>query len=293
MMYFTHLLTIVNTMLSLHVSVPDELQSLIVEERERFRFTPEDYANAARLLGFGRDNDLGVELDSDVDDDFIAQAWRSARQRAWLDASDAARKRAQLNDALKIVAEQRGSEALLKVWSDEKGSGMSPETAYQTLDVPRDVDETMLLTVYSMRVRGGLPLSSVCLGLSGVDGIVGAQVEDQPSQSERMREALSVIAEVTGSERLRQFLATGNDREFVFLPDSLKSSHRNPFQLAIQPSSIRVRRCQEASISLGTRVISTPCSNTSIRLRICAQPSHPWPPQTRSHSMTASSQTMI
>ena len=217
-MYFTHLLTIVNTMLSLHVSVPDELQSLIVEERERFRFTPEDYANAARLLGFGRDNDLGVELDSDVDDDFIAQAWRSARQRAWLDASDAARKRAQLNDALKIVAEQRGSEALLKVWSDEKGSGMSPETAYQTLDVPRDVDETMLLTVYSMRVRGGLPLSGVCLGLSSVDGIVGAQVEDQPSQSERMREALSVIAEVTGSERLRQFLATGNDRESSFLP---------------------------------------------------------------------------
>ncbi|TBU41273.1 cysteine proteinase [Dichomitus squalens] len=187
MTYFAHLLTIVNTMLSLHVNVPGELQGLIVEERERYRFTPEDYANAARLLGFGRDNDLGVELDGEVDDDFIAQAWRSARQRAWQDFSDVARKRAQLNDALKIVAEQRGSEALLKVWSEEKGSGMSPETAYQTLYVPKDVDETMLLTVFSMRV------------------------EDQPSQSERMREALSVIAEVTNSERLRQFLATGND----------------------------------------------------------------------------------
>ncbi|KAI1792015.1 hypothetical protein LXA43DRAFT_1135739 [Ganoderma leucocontextum] len=103
------------------------------------------------MLGFGRDNDLGVELDSDVDDEFIAQAWRSARQRVWLNAGDASQKRAQLNDALKVVAEQRGSVALIRVWVEEKGSGMSPETAYQTLDVPSEVDETMLMTVYSMR----------------------------------------------------------------------------------------------------------------------------------------------
>ena len=87
-----------------------------------------------------------MELGSDVDDEFIA--------RAWMSAGDASQKRTQLNDALKVVAEQRGSAALIKVWMEEKGSSMLPETAYQTLDVPRDVDETMLLTVYSMRVRG-------------------------------------------------------------------------------------------------------------------------------------------
>ena len=154
MVYFTHLVTIVNALVNLHVSVPDQLQSFIVQEKERYRFTIDEHARYAQMLGFGRDNDLAVELDSDVDDEFIARAWRSARQRAWMSAGDASQKRAQLNDALKVVAEQRGSAALIKVWMEEKGSSMLPETAYQTLDVPRDVDETMLLTVYSMRVRG-------------------------------------------------------------------------------------------------------------------------------------------
>lgn len=152
--YFAHLMTIINTMLTLRINVPEELQKLIIEERERCRFTPENYADAASTLGFGRDGELGVELDADVDDEFIAQAWRSARQRAW-QRSDAHTRRAALNDALKIVAEARGSQALLKIWSEEKGSGMSPDTAYSTLDVPRDVDEGMLLTVYLMRVSPG------------------------------------------------------------------------------------------------------------------------------------------
>ncbi|KAH9884671.1 cysteine proteinase [Cubamyces lactineus] len=187
MTYFTHLYAIVNTMIQLGQNVPSELQTLIVEERSRFRFTPDDLYEAAKILGFGRDGELRVELDNEIEDDFIAQAWRSARQRAWQDPSNAATRRAKLNDALRLIAEHRGSEKLLKVWNDEKGSGMSPDTAYTTLEVPKDVDETMLLTVYSMRV------------------------EDQPSQAERMREALSVIAEVTNSDRLRHFLATGQD----------------------------------------------------------------------------------
>ncbi|OJT05642.1 hypothetical protein TRAPUB_3565 [Trametes pubescens] len=187
MVYFTQLWAIVNSMIHLTQDAPAELQSLIVEERSRSRFTPEDYLDAVKTLGFGRDGELGVELDADVDDDFIAQAWRSARQRAWQRPADATLLRAKLNDALRLIAESRGSEKLLKVWGEEKGTGMSPDTAYSTLEVPRDMEESMLLTVYSMRV------------------------EDQPSQAERMREALSVIAEVTNSDRLRHFLATGQD----------------------------------------------------------------------------------
>ncbi|KAI0363306.1 cysteine proteinase [Pilatotrama ljubarskyi] len=187
MVYFTHLWTIVKAMMHLGQNVPQELQTLIVEERSRYRLTPDDLYDAAKTLGFGRDGELGVELDSEVDDDFIAQAWRSARQRAWQNPANAPTRRAGLNHALRLVAEYRGSEKLLKVWNDEKGTGMSPENAYSTLEVPREVDETMLLTVFSMRI------------------------EDQPSQAERMREALSVIAEVSNSDRLRQFLATGQD----------------------------------------------------------------------------------
>ena len=140
-------------MLNLGASVPTELQTLVFEERARSRFTPEDLANAAQVLGFGREGEVGVELDAEVDDEFVVKAWRSARQRAWQQPMDAGRRRAELNDALKIVAESRGSQALLKVWREEKGSGMSPETAYSALDVPRDVDEAMLMTVFLMRVR--------------------------------------------------------------------------------------------------------------------------------------------
>ena len=139
-------------MVNLGAAVPTELQTLVFEERARSRFTPEDFAEAAQVLGFGREGELGFELDGEVDDAFIAQAWRSARQRAWQMPAEAGRRRAQLNDALQIVGQSRGSETLLKVWSEEKGSGMSPETAYSTLSVPREVDEAMLLTVFLMRV---------------------------------------------------------------------------------------------------------------------------------------------
>lgn len=38
-------------------------------------------------------------------------------------------------------------------WDKEKGSVMSPESAYSTLEVPMEVDEEMLITIYSLRVR--------------------------------------------------------------------------------------------------------------------------------------------
>jgi len=38
-------------------------------------------------------------------------------------------------------------------------------------------------------------------------------MEEMPTQQEKMREALQVIAEVRDSERLRQFLELGRDRK--------------------------------------------------------------------------------
>lgn len=43
------------------------------------------------------------------------------------------------------------------------------------------------------------------------------QVEDQPNQVDKMREAVSVIAEMRNSDRLRKFLETGSDRTSFFL----------------------------------------------------------------------------
>lgn len=40
------------------------------------------------------------------------------------------------------------------------------------------------------------------------------QIEEQSSQIDKWKEALSVLAEVRDSERLRQFLITGLDRTY-------------------------------------------------------------------------------
>ena len=184
MVYFTHLVAIVDTMTDSDSdageSVPDELRSFIASERkQRGRFTMEEHAAYARVLGFGRDNSLGVELDGPddgpADDAFIAQAWRRARQRTWLTAADQAEKRAQLDDALRLVAEQRGSVALVEVWREEKGSGMAPETAYQLLGVPAEADETVLLEAYYMRVSDISPSTAsklCCWALTGLVAVV-------------------------------------------------------------------------------------------------------------------------
>lgn len=151
MVYFTHLNFIVDMMTNLHEEVPLDLQTFIVEERSRCRFTLSEITNAEQFLGFGENGDLRMDLDDDVDDKFIADAWRSARRRAW-NIQGSSQLISELNTSLRVIAEIRGSVTLHKVFEDERGTGMSPETAYSTLEVPKDVDEQMLITVYNMRV---------------------------------------------------------------------------------------------------------------------------------------------
>lgn len=137
----------------LGVAPPDDLQTIIAEERSRGRFTAVDTVGAATALGFGKDSELRVELDSDVDDQFILDAWKNGLKRAWREPGGGSSRRKELNDAFKVIADARGSPRLRKAWKEERGSGMSPDTAYATLEVPRDVDETMILAIYGLRVR--------------------------------------------------------------------------------------------------------------------------------------------
>lgn len=132
------------------VPAPDTLEMVIGEERSRNRFTWTDVEKAEALLRFGKDNDLGVELD-EADDEFIIHAWKDAMKRIYKE-QDGASKRADLVDAFKIIGDLRGSAKLRDAWENGKGSMMTLETAYSTLQVPKDVDETMLLTVFAMRV---------------------------------------------------------------------------------------------------------------------------------------------
>jgi ubiquitin carboxyl-terminal hydrolase 25 len=132
--------------------VPTELQNLVMEERSRSRFTRVDFAHSVRLLGFGSEGPLGVDFDDTVEDEFIINAWKDGVRRSWRDPVDGASARRDLNDAFRIIAEMRGNSELRKIWEQEKGSIMTVDTAYSTLGVSKDMDETTLITVFLMRV---------------------------------------------------------------------------------------------------------------------------------------------
>jgi ubiquitin carboxyl-terminal hydrolase 25 len=151
--YFTALCIIVEV-LQASASCPGLLQEVVATERSRDRFTQSEVENAAMDLGFGIQNVLHVDYDEDVDDLFIENAWKECVKRSWKDSERGGEILRAANDALRILAEARGSTKLRKVWESGKGKGMSPEKAYDTLEVPKDVDDQMLITVFNMRVRG-------------------------------------------------------------------------------------------------------------------------------------------
>ncbi|KAF9469591.1 hypothetical protein BDZ94DRAFT_1151478 [Collybia nuda] len=185
--YFSYLSDILNVMIELG-NCPPSLQEILLTERSRDRFTTEDLLSAIKVLGFGADGPLCVEYDdADIPESFIENAWRECVKKSWKDQENGAAQLRDATQAFKILAEARGSIALRGIWDSGKDKVMNPDRAYDTLEVPKDVDEFMLITIYNMRM------------------------EESPSQLEKMREAMQVIAEVRDSERLRQFIATGRD----------------------------------------------------------------------------------
>jgi ubiquitin carboxyl-terminal hydrolase 25/28 len=151
MEYFTDFYNIFKTMEDIGQASP-ELQAIVLDERNRARFTADDRENAIKILGFGRDGPLAVELESDVPDEFIADAWKECIKKAWRDPKNGVRLQMEANDAFRIVAETRASAKLWAIWDAGKGKMMSPDKAYETLEIPKEVDDAMLLTVYVMRV---------------------------------------------------------------------------------------------------------------------------------------------
>ncbi|KAF8531532.1 hypothetical protein JB92DRAFT_2691869 [Gautieria morchelliformis] len=183
--YLNDLTTLAMIIRATSISFPVELDTLMADEVARGRWPLVDYENAALMLGFGRSNALKVELE-ESEEEFIFRAWSDAMIRAWKDPDGGTARRKDLTRALNIIAEARGSR-FLKLKAQDSKTALTPERAYQTLEVPSDVDEEMLLTVYKMRV------------------------DDQPSHLDRMRDALAVIAQWKDSARLRAFVETGQD----------------------------------------------------------------------------------
>jgi len=204
-----------------------DLQNLVLEERTRNRFTREDFLKAVSTLGFGHDGPLRVDFDESVEEEFIVSAWRDGIRRSWKDETNGPATRRELNDALRVVADVRGSVEMHQVWEREKGSIMTVDTAYSTLGVSKEMDENTLITVFDMRVseiqsRGFLTTHA-------------PKVEEQTGQVDKLREALSVIAEVAQSQRLKVFLETGRDRKLPF-----PQSHH------VMPTEYHSWRCRRA-----------------------------------------------
>ncbi|KAG6831963.1 hypothetical protein H0H87_003298 [Tephrocybe sp. NHM501043] len=185
--YFTSFANIVSVMQDLP-GCPQSLPEILATERSRDRFTLTDIQSAAWALGFGDNNDLSVEYsETDVPEEFLESAWKDCIKRSWRESERGAEMMRTANDAFRILAEARGSESLRRVWESAKSKVMTPEKAYDTLEVPKDVDDFMLITVYNMRM------------------------DESPSQFEKMKEAMTIIAEARDSQRLRQFLEMGRD----------------------------------------------------------------------------------
>lgn len=184
--YFTALKRIVHQLQD-QGNCPNQLLELVTYENSRERFSDDDVLEAALQLGIGEEARLKVAYDSDLPDDFIMSAWKDVLKSSWLEDSDEAQRMQRGGlDALKMIAEHRRSATLRKFWEEHKDV-MTPQRAYDTMEIPQDVDDQMIITVYSIRC------------------------EEQPAQLNKMRSALELIAEVRNSDRLRQFLQSGQD----------------------------------------------------------------------------------
>ncbi|KAJ7665439.1 hypothetical protein DFH06DRAFT_1187350 [Mycena polygramma] len=168
---------------------------LLESEQERGRFSYDDITHSAATLGFGTDGPLRVEYGTDVPDEFVENAWKECIKRSWYDHEGGTKIQTEANKALKIIADSRGSRTLQRVWEHGKRGIMSPERAFDTLEVSKEVDDELLITVFTMRLEEATPL-----------------------QLERIREAMSVIAEYKKSERLLKFLEIGHDPGVIVEP---------------------------------------------------------------------------
>ncbi|KIY50469.1 cysteine proteinase [Fistulina hepatica ATCC 64428] len=193
MQYFTAVSAIAQA-LSEVGECPDVVQELVMIEKSRNRFTGSDIVNAAVKLGFGADGPLRIELGADVEEDFIENAWKDCLKRAWRDPLNGSQLQREATEAFRILAEWKGSPRLRKAWESGKDHMMTPDKAYETLEVPQTILDDMLISVYTIRVA------------------------DDRADVGKMRDALSVIADVRDSERLRQFLDTGADPGEIIVP---------------------------------------------------------------------------
>ncbi|CAE6436195.1 unnamed protein product [Rhizoctonia solani] len=161
------------------------IHSIVGMEASKGRWSTTELQDAAGKLGFGMENIIGSEyIPEESDDDYIFAAFQAARKLA---SSDAA-KRSEVERSLRILAESRASETLIKRYEEVVAPNyMDTDEAYKVLEVSRDVDDDTLVVVYQVRI------------------------DDSPYSRDRMKAALTRVAEDRNSARLKELVDTGID----------------------------------------------------------------------------------
>ncbi|KAG8893932.1 ubiquitin-specific protease ubp2, partial [Tulasnella sp. 403] len=199
--YYTALNTIFQWASSVGDSSQEVLGNLIATELSRGRWTAEALREAVNILGLGTllDDSGAMNVGDDFDAARIKECWlqklketnAAFNSQPDLDRDMLNRKKQDLKEAFRIVSEATGRADAVAAYEESVklfGNGMMDvAAAYSTLEVPADLDEEMVVTIYGMRV------------------------DDQPLAEERMRSALMIIAEDRGSERLKNLALTGKD----------------------------------------------------------------------------------
>jgi ubiquitin carboxyl-terminal hydrolase 25/28 len=187
-LHFGTLVRYYDAAMSASENVPDWFMQLIVEERDRGRFTEDEHLAACRAFGFGPGGSLDVEI-GDADVNFLQLALKHTMEQAARNGK-AVR---EVADQFRILLHARGERAPVDDFERQAAQGwMTLDEAYRLLQAGRDVDEELLIVSATMFMG------------------------DAPSQAEKVREAVGLIAEDRGSLRLKKFLEIGVDREWIF-----------------------------------------------------------------------------
>lgn len=219
----------------LNIPGAKELEQKVTMERSRGLWSSNDVLNASKMLGFGEDEEASLRIawDEDVELEFLIKAWKAARQSVergtakWRyqfnlasdkeppESEKAILLRKDLKDALKILCQVKGTKQAMDAYEESvRLNDMTVDDAYQALGANKEFDDTLMLTIFNLRVSGQR-LRQDCENLFDELPI---QVMDQPATLAKLTDALKIITEDRNSSRLRTFLDTGADGSFSSFP---------------------------------------------------------------------------